>query len=210
MSKTNPPAPVVPPDLLAVMDMRIRDVLSSTNCHLVGTIQSFNASKQTATVSLGLKLSLAGVIKDLPLLVDVPVFVLGGGDRVVTIPIQAGDTCLVLFNDRDMDNWFASGTAALPGSQRIHDLADGLALVGFRSAANPVSNYSTSDVEVRKGESKIGVGTKILIRNEDFTLLQVMEAVIDALNSLNSVKTGGDASAAISIASTKISGLLKS
>lgn len=206
---SNPQAPVVPPDLPSYVDLKLRDMLNSFNCHQVGTIQSFSAAKQTAVISLNLKLSLAGEIKEYPALVDVPVFVLGGGDRVVTVPIQGGDTCLVLFNDRDIDLWFSTGAQAVPNSQRLHDLADGLALVGFRSAANPVASYSTSDVEIRNGTSKIGVGEKILIKNEATTLREVMDAMVTALNALNSVKTGGDASAAISIASTKAQDLLK-
>lgn len=207
---TQPQAPLVVPDMATLLDMKVREAMSALNCHQVGTIQSFNASKQTATVSINMKLTVGGVVKDYPLLVDVPVFVLGGGDRVVTIPIQTGDTCLVLFNDRDIDNWFSSGIATTPNSTRLHDLSDGLALVGFRSAANPVSSYSTSDVEVRNGSSKIGVGSKILIKNSSYTLLEVMSAVVDALTTLNSVKTGGDASSSITLASTKINGLLKS
>lgn len=207
---TTPQAPVVTPDLAAYMDLKLRDMLQSLNCHQVGTIQSFNVAKQTATVSINLKLSLAGELKDFPLLVDVPVFVLGGGDRVFTFPVRNGDTCLVLFNDRDFDNWFATGASTTPNSQRLHDLSDGLALVGFRCLANPVSSYSTTDVEARNGESKIGIGEKLLLKNAATDLLTAMNAVIAALDALNSVKTGGDASAAISVANTQLQSLLKS
>lgn len=207
---TTPQAPVVTPDLAAYMDLKLRDMLQSLNCHQVGTIQSFNAAKQTATVSINLKLSLAGELKDFPLLVDVPVFVLGGGDRVFTFPVRKGDTCLVLFNDRDLDNWFATGASTTPNSQRLHDLSDGLALIGFRCLANPVSSYSTTDVEARNGESKISIGEKLLLKNAATDLLTAMNAVIAALNALNSVKTGGDASAAISLANTQLQSLLKS
>lgn len=209
MSTTIPQAPVVEPDLLMLLDLKIRDMLTSLNCHQVGSIQSFNSSKQTATVSLNVKLSLAGSIKDYPLLVDVPVFVLGGGDRVVTLPIRKGDTCLVLFNDRDVDDWFSTGSPAVPSSGRLHDLSDGLALVGFRSAANPVINYSTQDVEVRNGQSKIAVGDLLLLKNSVTDLLTVMNTVVTALTALNG-KTGPDASTAITLAQTQIQSLLKS
>lgn len=209
MSTLAPQAPVVEPDLLTLMELKIQDTLRSLNCHQVGTIQSFNAAKQTATVSLNIKLTVAGSVKEYPLLVDVPVFVLGGGDRVVTIPIRKGDTCLILFNDRDMDNWFATGAPAIPSSGRLHDLSDGLALVGFRSAANPVANYSSQDAEVRNGQSKIAVGDLLLLKNSVTDLLTVMNAVVTALNALNA-KTGPDASAAITLAQTQIQSLLKS
>jgi len=210
MSTTEPQAPVTPPDLLTLMDLKIRDVLSSTNCHQLGTIQSFNSARQTATVSLNVKTKVAGDIRSYPLLVDVPVFVLGGGDRVFTFPIRSGDTCLVCFNDRDIDNWFATGGVTVPSSQRLHDLSDGLALVGFRSLANPVTNYSLIDVEVRNGQSKIAVGELLLLKNSVTDLLTVMQLGVTALNSLNGVKSGGDASAAITAFQTQLTLLLKS
>lgn len=210
MSTNTPQAPVITPDLSAFLDLKIRDMLSSLNCHQVGTVQSFNALKQTATVSLNMKLSVAGEIKSYPLLVDVPVFVLGGGNRVVTIPIRNGDTCLVLFNDRDVDNWFSTGIPSVPSSGRLHDLSDGLALVGFRSLANPVVNYSTTDVEVINGQSKISVGNLLLFKNATTDLLTVLNSVITALTLLDSVKVGASAAAAITLAQTQIQSLLKS
>jgi hypothetical protein len=209
MSTTTPQAPVAAPDLTTLFDMRLRDALQNTNCHLLGTIESFDAAKQTATVSINQKLNFAGVLKDYPPLVEVPVFILGGGNRVFTFPVRQGDTCLVLFNDRDIDNWFTTGNITTPNSTRLHDLSDGLALVGFRSLANPVDNYSTTDVEVRNGESKIAVGELLLLANAATDLKTLMLAVITALTTLDSVKTGGSAAAAIALANTQVQTLLK-
>lgn len=210
MSTTAPQAPVAAPDLTTLFDMRLRDALQNTNCHLLGTIESFDAAAQTATVSINQKLSFAGVLKDYPPLVKVPVFILGGGNRVFTFPVRAGDTCLVLFNDRDFDNWYETGNITTPNSTRLHDLSDGLALVGFRSLANPVDSYSTTDVEVRNGESKIGVGDKLLLANAAMDMLLVMQGILTALTTLDSVKSGGSAAAAIAIATTRVNALLKS
>jgi hypothetical protein len=52
------------------------------------------------------------------------------------MPIQSGDTCLVLFCDRDLDNWFESGQITTLNSNRVHDLSDGVALVGIRHKQN--------------------------------------------------------------------------
>ena len=210
MSTTEPQAPVTPPDLLTLLDMKVRDALSSTRCHMVGTILSFNAVRQTATVSMALKSLVAGEIKTYPLLVDVPVFVLGGGDRCFTFPVRSGDTCLVCFNDRDFDSWFATGGVTVPNSPRLHDLSDGLALVGFRSLANPVVDYSSTDVEIRNNLSKIAVGEQLLLKNSITDLLTVLQLGVAALTSLNGVKAGGDASAAIAAFQVQLNLLLKS
>lgn len=207
---TAPQVPIVTPDLAAFLDMRLKDALLNTNCHLLGTVESFDAATQTATVSINQKLSLAGQLKDFPVLVDVPVFILGGGDRVFTFPVRSGDTCLVLFNDRDIDNWFSTGNVTTPNSQRLHDLSDGLALVGFRSLANPVDNYSADDVEVRNGVSKIAVGELLLLANAATDLKAVLTSLTAAMTSLDSVKMGGTAAAAIALANAQIAALLKS
>ncbi len=206
---TNYTFPKLTPDLPTLLDMKLRDMLSSLNCHKVGTIESFDSAKQTATVKINIKLQVGATVKDFPLLADVPVFVLGGGDRVFTFPVQKGDTCLVLFSDRDIDNWFATGGAELPSSPRLHDLSDGMALVGFRSLANPVDNYSSADCQVRNGSSLLSIGEKLLLKNSVTDLLAVMQAVVNALNALDG-KSGPSAAAQISTASALINQLLKS
>ena len=201
---------VVIPDLPLAFDQKARDIMGSLNCHQLGIVQSFNPAKQTVVVQLCYKLVLNGKTQPAPVLVDVPIFVLGGGDRVVKVPIHPGDSCLVLFNDRDMDNWFTTGTAAVPASDRLHDLSDGLALVGFRSMANPVPAYSVLDTEVRNGPSRISVGEQLLLKNAATDLKMLLQMVVAALSQLNSVKSGGDATAAITIVTEQINLLLKS
>jgi hypothetical protein len=72
-----------------------------------------------------------------------------------------------------------------------------------------VATYSTQDVEVRNGQSKIAVGDLLLLKNSVTDLLAVMNAIVTALTALNT-KTGPDVSAAITLAQTQITSLLKS
>lgn len=198
------------PDLAQILESKTLEIFSRLHCHHLGQIESFDAATQTATISLAEQLNFAGETKTFPLLEKVPVFVLGGGDRVITLPIKKGDTCLVLFNDRDIDVWTQTGATAAPSSDRQHDIADGLALVGFRSKANSVASYSTSDVEIRNGQAKISVGPKILIANPTTDMLTVLQLAVTALTKLNAVKSGGDATAEIVAFQTQLSSLLKS
>lgn len=209
MSTDTPQAPVADPDLTTYVDMKLREMLLNLNCHLIGTIESFDAAKQTASVSINYKLNFAGQLKEYPLLPDVPVFVLGGGNRGVTVPIVKGDTCLVLFNDRNVDNWFATGNVTSPANLRLHDLSDGFALVGFRSLANPVENYSTTDVQLRNAETMLSLGERVYLANAVTNLYQVMDRMILALMALNTVKTGGSAAAEITVAQLEAIALLK-
>lgn len=178
-----------------MLNAHAQEVFSSLNCHQLGTIVSFNAGAQTASISMNVQrvvynqLSEADPLSnqptpitpqiiDYPVLVDCPVYLMTGGGSFISMPIKAGDTCLVLFNDRDIDSWFATGAVAPPPSSRMHSLSDGLALVGFRSQANKISGYSTANVVIHSDG-------RILFENETTTLKATLQLAADALTKLN-------------------------
>src|SRR4051812_16776768 len=110
------------PDFTTVLQQLRNQVMSELNCHLFGTIVSFDTAKQTVRVRLNFQravfnqepnglqqLQNTPTIIDYPVLLDCPAMILSGGGGVITMPIKAGDTCLVLFHDRDFDLWFETG-----------------------------------------------------------------------------------------------------
>jgi hypothetical protein len=201
---SNSPSTVQNPDLRALLLQMKQEIFFTLNCHQIGKIISFDASKQTARVQLMVKrtvynqeqaingpLQTTPRIIDYPVLVDVPVFVHTGGTAVITLPVAPGDSCLVLFNDRDIDSWFSTGSNVQPNSQRAHSLSDGFALVGFRNAANPVANYSTTDAAmINSLGGQILVGSKVNIQNQSGSLKTVFDQLIATLKAW--VDTHGD------------------
>ncbi len=143
-------------DLLSSLKDR---VLKEINCVQVGEIQAFNPSNQTATVRLTLKtvvsVSIDGTrtITEKPILAEVPVVILSGGSSYLTLPISAGDTCLVLFNDRDFDEWIISGGLQIPATGRTHDLSDAIAIVGIRTLQNVIDDYEANKVKLKFNDS---------------------------------------------------------
>lgn len=93
-----------------------KEILSSLHCALPGIVESFDDVSGTASV----RLALSGM----PVLRDVPVFVCN--------EVIAGDACLVVFADCDVDAWFDGNDSADPASGRMHSLSDAFAFVGFR------------------------------------------------------------------------------
>lgn len=128
-----------------------------------GIIQSFDAAKQTVTVQLALreKINIDGVLswEQVPLLVDVPIVIPRAGNFVLTMPVQAGDECLVVFGDCCMDAWYQSGGVQNQIDKRRHDLSDGFAVLGIWSQPHTVPDYSTSTAQLRSldGATKIDV-----------------------------------------------------
>ncbi|MFL9943743.1 Gp138 family membrane-puncturing spike protein [Paraburkholderia graminis] len=122
-----------------------------------GIVQSFSASAITATVQIAIK----GVVHtpdgkaqfvNMPLLVDVPVHFPRGGGCTLTFPVAKGDECLVVFAARCIDTWWQSGGVQAPAEQRIHDLSDGFAFVGFFSQATKISGISTNTAQLRSND----------------------------------------------------------
>jgi len=93
-----------------------KEILSSLHCALPGIVDSFDDTSGTASV----RLALSGM----PVLQNVPVFICN--------EVSAGDACLVVFADCDVDAWFDGEDSADPASGRMHSLSDAFAFVGFR------------------------------------------------------------------------------
>lgn len=156
-------------DLRDVLNDLKRETFLDLVCHHVGQIQSFNPVLQTAQVSINYTRTSfepddSGVVQAVqtsyPLLIDVPVVCLGGGQGALTFPIAKGDDCLVLFNDRDIDVWFSGSANSACATGRAHSISDGFALVGIRSAANSIVTYDGANVVMRYGaNSSVSVGS---------------------------------------------------
>ena len=77
-----------------------------------GIIQSVDYEKQTCTVQLAIReqLNYNGDLQwlDIPVLPDVPFFIYSGGGYCLTLPVNAGDECLIVFGDTCIDAWWQS------------------------------------------------------------------------------------------------------
>lgn len=212
---------ILSPELLDAFGQLKLDITRTMNCVKVGQIQSFDGSKQTAQVQLLFKRVLNdGSIADYPVLVDCPVFTLQGGGAALEMPIAAGDQCIVLFADRNLDAWFQNGAAAAPFDARCHDLSDGMCLVGINPLNKALSAFPTDHARLFLGSTEIKVyGNKIelsssgatislesgliSIANGTTNLLTVLNGLIDTLTAI----TVQDGSATLPLTAAAIAAL---
>jgi len=211
-NQLNPPAqqPVQPygserrvavPSLMdLLLDMK-RETMQAINSAKVGAIKEFNADNQTAQIEILQKQYIENApdnvpqIVDYPLIIDVPVFFAGGGLGSLTFPVAAGDECLVLFNDRDIDLWFKNSQVGIPNSNRLHDISDGFALVGFRSEQNALVDFLLTGVKLRHGDANVYLqdGTEATLKsgtsqvkvNKDGTIR--VESIITLLTAMDTL-----------------------
>lgn len=122
-------------------------------CASPGIIQSFDSAKQTVVVQVAIteriKINGTESVEKVPLLVDVPIVIPQIKGYSMTLPIQAGDECLVVFSDTCFDAWYQSGGIQNQMSLRRHDLSDGFAIIGVKSQPNVIPNYSTNSIQIR-------------------------------------------------------------
>ena len=131
---------VFPPDLDDVLAELKNSIFATLNCVQIGRIENIN-DNQTVGIALQVKRRVRGQeIANYPLLVDCPYFVLQGGGAYIDMPIKTGDYCIVLFNDRNIDDWWDTANVKEPADRRKHNLSDGLAIVGINPSTNVLEN----------------------------------------------------------------------
>lgn len=146
--------PIVDPDLNIALNTLKRDIFVNMNCVQVGIIQEFFPESQSASVQIVFKAVTdvlpdgTEILQERPLCVDVPVVILYGGGSYLTFPIAPGDNCLLLFNDRELDQWFENGGVQVPVTDRAHSISDAIALVGLRSLQNSIANYLINGIRL--------------------------------------------------------------
>ena len=81
---------------------------------------------------------------------------------LLTVPIQPGDTGLLVIPDRGLDNFLQAGDVAAPPfygdptliQPRGHSLTDAIFIPGLSSDAAQIADYSTEAIELRDRERK--------------------------------------------------------
>lgn len=204
----------IDPDLKSNLDDLRRDIFLNLKCHDIATIKSVNAAKQTLTAEINYKrfmlrpnttktntknrerFEYIQKEESYPVLIDVPFIVLRGGNSYLNVPIQAGDQCLLLYNDRAFDDWFIAGKQAPLSSNRAHSMADAIALVGLSSSKNAIGGYDAAKLGLVKGTTKVMLGEKIKVENSAQNLNTVLQELITKIKDLAQL------TAAITVTST--------
>jgi len=149
-------------DPLAQWTEAFRAFGDSIRVAMPGIVVSFDEDEQTVEVRPALTdqtvqggLAQTIVLKNLE---DVPICVPRGGPFALTLPIQEGDECLVIFGDMDIGAWWEAGAADKAQNQihqRRHTLADGFALMACWSQPRVLENYSTTSAQLRTEDGTV-------------------------------------------------------
>lgn len=157
------------PDGIVMYEQLVKNVLKTINTCIVAEIFDFDAEKQRATVRPCIKekeiLSQGRtLIVSLPQIFDVPVFFPFSGQSgfSITYPVKKGDYCLVVFCQRDIYNWKVYGGEQTTneheqGTQRMFDLNDAVAFVGFSPIPFAIKDFKNDAIEIRNTDRGVRV-----------------------------------------------------
>lgn len=147
------------PGLSDLLDALEKSIFEKLNCVKIGIVQAFYPGSATEAPSADVNIAFTQVVNIAPdgtrtlaeysPLLRVPVCFQQGGGCIMTFPVTAGDECLLLFNDKQLDNWLLSGGGQPPTVNRAHDFSDAIALVGVRSNPRGIANISTTAAQLR-------------------------------------------------------------
>lgn len=125
----------------------------------------------------------------LPVLMNVPVMFPRAGGVEITLPVQAGDTMLIVWTDWDLGRWRASGDKRRPISTAKHGVSGAVAIPGLYP-----SNASPAGFSVALTASAMEVGGN----TDAAALASKVDALFDAF--VNAVPSPTDGGAAIQAA----------
>ena len=125
----------------AVVDL-IRSELRRLSFCAPARVESFDYTHQKATVTPLLKRAdLQGNQYGFTPIPDVPVVFPAALNASVTFPLVAGDTVLLVFAERTLENWIETGAEAATDTVRMLETEDAIAIAGL------FPNSHTSDAE---------------------------------------------------------------
>lgn len=127
-------------DLQQLLLQFSENIKKNINCIQVGQIIKFYPENKTADVNICFKQKKGNDFINYPLLLKCPVL----GNKI-TVPVEEGEFCIVLFNDRNIDSWWETGEVQAPYTEDKHNISDGLVICGLNSFINAI-NYDNSAI----------------------------------------------------------------
>ena len=140
---------------------------------LPGIITKYDHKKQMADIDFSPELLADNNINPLKGISGVPVIFPRSGGASITMPVKAGDGCLVVFLDRDIRNWLLGKPKDRPMTRRMHNLNDAIAFVGLTPFSAPSVALNNTDLHIQYGGSNITLkpeGITEVFANKEITI----------------------------------------
>lgn len=183
-------------EILLALSERIQGEI---NVCLPGKIESYDASKQLASVKPLLKRPLINEdgtdadAESVPVISNVPVVHPSGGGYFTHFPLAQGDPVILIFADRSIDRWLDRGGEVDPGFTHTHELTDAIAIPGGRAQPQKLQNPSSSKLTIGKdGDASMQItidGTVIKLSDNATDFVALAQKVLTELQKITTYLT---------------------
>jgi len=121
-----------------------------------GKIVKYDYKNQRAKVQPALNQAYNdGEVVILPIIHNVPVIHPSSGGASITFPVNIGDTVLLVFSERSLEEWLNVGGEVSPDDPRQNDLTDAIAHLGLNPFSVASSAENNTDLLIKYDGSKI-------------------------------------------------------
>lgn len=181
------------PEFETVIESAMAARLRSLHTAFPAKVQTYDASARTADLVPMVTPTIPGATDDdpdvddaMPVLMNVPVLFPRAGGVLLTLPVQAGDTMLVLVCERDIGRWRATGQRDRPDVPALHGLSGAVAIPGLYPTNAPAPTFevklTSAALEVNGNGEAVALASRVEAE---------LAAIKDALNSVAGSPTGG-------------------
>lgn len=157
--------------------------LTEMHVCMPGKIESYNAGDNTATVKPTLSRRFRGATEPIeyPVIAKVPIVQPRTAKARINFPIEKGDLCLLIFADRNIENWLQSrgNEPKEVNDLRRHNLSDAFAILGGYPLELPAPPKFPGALNI-----EIEQGVKVAITNGTVELLDLIDQTLTAIQSL--------------------------
>jgi hypothetical protein len=122
-----------------------------------GVIQKYDFKKQQADIKINLLEAFGEQTIKYPIIANVPVLVNRSGGATISLPVKKGDTCLVIFFDRDIASWLKGGNDLKPKTTRQHHITDAVAIMGLVPFSKLATVKNNDDVTIQYDGTEIAI-----------------------------------------------------
>lgn len=133
-------------DLVNAVKSAIESRVRNIHTAIPGRVESYDAGTQTASIVPMVIPTVPGADEDdgeaeapLPKLLSVPVIFPRAGDFAITFPVRKGDTVLLVFAERDIGRWRATGERERPIVSTPHGISGAVAIPGLYPSGDALS-----------------------------------------------------------------------
>jgi len=122
--------------LTLVIQKAIEEALSNTHTATIAKVTKITGA--TISAKPVFKRVIGDVEVELPEFAEIPIFTLQGGSNYRIMPIAIGDTALLIFSERCIDDWYFGADNKKPREYRMFDYSDAIAIVGLNNITNAI------------------------------------------------------------------------